>query len=115
MVCDQAGAHQVTACDDSRAMIDVARDVLAANGCQGRITLYNKHSTSLQIPDDLPKRFVDVPLTVIGYFFFVNFWTKIVKSILRNILPSCSSICLMLVNILNGVYCRKMGIKISTL
>lgn len=112
MVCDQAGAHQVTACDDSRAMTDVARDVLAANGCQGRITLYNKHSTSLQIPDDLPKRFV--PLNPTGYFF-VYVWSKILKAILRNILSSCSSVCLMFVNILNGVYCRKMGIKIRTL
>ncbi|KAH3840796.1 protein arginine N-methyltransferase 9-like [Dreissena polymorpha] len=56
LMCHSAGAQQITACDGSRAMYDVAFDVLGANGAQEEITLLHKHSTALTVPDDLPSR-----------------------------------------------------------
>ncbi|XP_052791753.1 protein arginine N-methyltransferase 9-like [Mya arenaria] len=56
LMCSSAGAHHITACDSSQAMIDVARDVLLANGAQNKVHLLHKHSTALQLPTDIPER-----------------------------------------------------------
>jgi ubiquinone/menaquinone biosynthesis C-methylase UbiE len=61
-VCDcslfavEAGAGQVFACDCSSTMIQIATDVMQANGASGKVTLINKHSTDIIIPTDMPAR-----------------------------------------------------------
>ena len=57
MMCEFSGAIEVTACDGSRAMIDVAHDVLQANGVSDKINLLHKHSSDIKIPSDLPSRY----------------------------------------------------------
>lgn len=56
MMCEFSGALEVTACDGSRAMVDVARDVLLANDVH-RIHLLHKHSSDIQVPRDLSSRY----------------------------------------------------------
>jgi protein arginine N-methyltransferase 7 len=61
-VCDcslfavEAGARQVFACDCSSTMIQIASDVLHANGVADKVTLINKLSTDITIPLDMPSR-----------------------------------------------------------
>ena len=52
----EAGAGQVFACDCSSTMIQIASDVLHANGVADKVTLINKLSTDIIIPLDMPSR-----------------------------------------------------------
>lgn len=52
----EAGAGQVFACDCSSTMIQIASDVLHANGAADKVTLINKLSTDVIIPVDMPAR-----------------------------------------------------------
>ena len=52
----EAGAGRVFACDCSSAMIQIASDVLHANGVADKVTLINKLSTDIVIPLDMPAR-----------------------------------------------------------
>jgi predicted O-methyltransferase YrrM len=52
----EAGAGQVFACDCSSTMIQIASDVLHANGASEKVTLFNKLSTDIIIPTDMPTR-----------------------------------------------------------
>ncbi|KAL4229855.1 class I-like SAM-binding methyltransferase superfamily [Mactra antiquata] len=56
MMAEMSGAVKVMACDGSQTMIEVAEDVFDANGVSNRINLLHKHSTELQIPQDIPNR-----------------------------------------------------------
>lgn len=63
-VCDcslfavEAGAERVFACDCSSSMIQIASDVLHANGVTDKVTLINKLSTDIIIPVDMPSRWL---------------------------------------------------------
>lgn len=63
-VCDcslfavEAGAGRVFACDCSSTMIQIASDVLHANGVADKVTLINKLSTDIIIPLDVPSRWL---------------------------------------------------------
>ena len=48
-----AGAASVTACEMSKVMSDLARNVIRKNGLQDRINIISKKSTNLVIPIDL--------------------------------------------------------------
>jgi len=54
----EAGAGRVFACDCSSTMIQIASDVLHANGVADKVTLINKLSTDIIIPLDMPSRWL---------------------------------------------------------
>uniref|UniRef100_A0A1B6LWV0 Uncharacterized protein n=2 Tax=Graphocephala atropunctata TaxID=36148 RepID=A0A1B6LWV0_9HEMI len=51
-----SGARDVHACDYSPTMCSIAQDVLQANKMADSVTIINKLSNSLTIPQDLPRR-----------------------------------------------------------
>ncbi|XP_050416790.2 protein arginine N-methyltransferase 9 [Patella vulgata] len=58
----ESGARSVYACEKSKTMHEVAKDVLAKNDPEKTIKLMCKNSTDLHIPEDMPER-VDVVVT----------------------------------------------------
>ena len=56
MMAARAGARTVVACEALPDMADLARLVVAANGYSDQITVLAKHSTSLAVGADLPRR-----------------------------------------------------------
>ncbi len=52
----RAGAQSILACEVSEVIAKVAREVVAANGYDKKITVVNKKSTQLQVGEDLPVR-----------------------------------------------------------
>jgi type II protein arginine methyltransferase len=51
----QAGAGQVITCETNPYLVDVAREIIAANGYADRITVLHKSSKKLEIGVDLPR------------------------------------------------------------
>jgi type II protein arginine methyltransferase len=51
----RAGAGQVITCETNPYLVDVAREIIAANGCADRITVLHKSSKKLSIGEDLPR------------------------------------------------------------
>lgn len=49
----------------SKTMYEVACDVLAANNGHNKIKLIHKHSADLDIPHDIPERYVYLKITFI--------------------------------------------------
>ncbi|XP_060598408.1 protein arginine N-methyltransferase 9-like [Ruditapes philippinarum] len=80
MMSEFSGAVEVTACDGSRAMIDVAHDVLQANGVFHKINLLHKHSTDIEIPSHLSSR---VKLVVTETFDAGLFGEHIVSTLIH--------------------------------
>lgn len=60
------------ACDCSSTMIQIASDVMRANGASGKVNLINKLSTDIIIPTDMPAR----------CFFFSNYIWECIPSFL---------------------------------
>lgn len=56
MIAVQAGAIEVYACEKSKVMCQLARDVLQSNNMSNHIILIQKQSTEMKIPKDMPKR-----------------------------------------------------------
>ncbi len=52
----QSGAKTVFACEESKEMVRLSHDVLAANQMQDKIRLLNKSSTDMSVPEDIPNR-----------------------------------------------------------
>lgn len=57
MLAIQSGAAKVYACEVDVTMATMSRDIIAANGMSGKISVINKISKDLSIPADLPERF----------------------------------------------------------
>ncbi|XP_061408359.1 protein arginine N-methyltransferase 9 [Lethenteron reissneri] len=56
MFARQAGAGRVFACEVSRTAVQLAREVLSANGFAGDVSLLHAASHDLAVPRDLPER-----------------------------------------------------------
>nr|XP_032811350.1 protein arginine N-methyltransferase 9 isoform X1 [Petromyzon marinus]XP_032811351.1 protein arginine N-methyltransferase 9 isoform X1 [Petromyzon marinus]XP_032811352.1 protein arginine N-methyltransferase 9 isoform X1 [Petromyzon marinus]XP_032811353.1 protein arginine N-methyltransferase 9 isoform X1 [Petromyzon marinus] len=56
MFARQAGASRVFACEVSRTAVQLAREVLSANGFAGDVSLLHAASNDLAVPRDLPER-----------------------------------------------------------
>lgn len=56
MMAARAGAAHVTTCEAVSLIGDRAREIIAANGLSGRITVISKNSTALAVPRDMPER-----------------------------------------------------------
>ncbi|XP_067126301.1 protein arginine N-methyltransferase 9-like isoform X2 [Centruroides vittatus] len=56
MMAVQAGATEVYACEKSKVMCQLARDVLQSNRMDNHINLIQKQSTEMEIPANMPKR-----------------------------------------------------------
>lgn len=56
MMAARAGAAHVYACEAEEFMAELAREIVALNGYQDRITVIGKHSSRLTIGEDLPRR-----------------------------------------------------------
>ncbi|XP_033631309.1 protein arginine N-methyltransferase 9-like isoform X2 [Asterias rubens] len=52
----QSWAKSVFACEESKEMVRLSHDVLAANQMQDKIHLLNKLSTDMSVPEDIPNR-----------------------------------------------------------
>lgn len=52
----EVGADMVLACEKSRAMFEVAQDVITANDLDARIQLICASSTDLVVPEHIPER-----------------------------------------------------------
>ncbi len=62
MMSARAGARQIVACEAQPPVADVARRVIAGAGYDDLITVVPKMSTTMNVPDDLPRR-ADVLVT----------------------------------------------------
>lgn len=49
----QCGAEDVSACDQSALMCSISKKVFEKNACATKIRLFNKHSTQMNVTDDL--------------------------------------------------------------
>ncbi|MDG1418781.1 MAG: tetratricopeptide repeat protein [Maricaulis sp.] len=56
MMAIRAGAAHVYACEADEILADLAREIVERNGFQNQITILPKHSTSLVIGEDMPRR-----------------------------------------------------------
>ncbi len=56
MMAARAGAGYVSSCEMVVPIADKARQIIEQNGYAERVTVINKESTALQIPQDLPER-----------------------------------------------------------
>ncbi|XP_029459595.1 protein arginine N-methyltransferase 9 [Rhinatrema bivittatum] len=56
MFAKKAGALRVSACELSKTMYEVARDVVAANNMEGEIQLLHMKSQDIEIPKHIPER-----------------------------------------------------------
>ena len=57
MLAVRSGATKVYACDMDVTMATMSRDIIAANGMADKISVINKLSTDLTIPDNIPERY----------------------------------------------------------
>lgn len=58
MFAKKAGASFVYACELSKTMYELARDVVAANNMEREIKLLHLKSLDIEIPKDIPERYV---------------------------------------------------------
>ncbi|KAM9314606.1 protein arginine N-methyltransferase 9 isoform 2-T3 [Pholidichthys leucotaenia] len=56
MCAKKAGAAEVYACELSKTMYELACEVVAANGMDGRIKILHKKSMEMEVPKDIPHR-----------------------------------------------------------
>ncbi|XP_067126302.1 protein arginine N-methyltransferase 9-like isoform X3 [Centruroides vittatus] len=67
MMAVQAGATEVYACEKSKVMCQLARDVLQSNRMDNHINLIQKQSTEMEIPANMPKRVQQIKLVPINF------------------------------------------------
>ena len=72
MLAVRGGASRVYGCEVDVAMATMSRDIIAGNGMTDKISIINKSSTYLSIPQDLPERFEQTKL-----FFIVNIYSRV--------------------------------------
>lgn len=60
MFAKKAGASSVYACELSKTMYELARDVVAANNMEREIKLLHLKSLDIEIPKHIPERYVVV-------------------------------------------------------
>lgn len=58
MFAKKAGACYVYACELSKTMYELARDVVAANNMESEIKLLHLKSLDIEIPKHMPERYV---------------------------------------------------------
>lgn len=58
MFAKNAGAHRVYACELSKTMYELSRDIVAANKMETGITLLHMKSLDIDVPKHIPERFV---------------------------------------------------------
>ena len=56
MLAVRSGASRVYACEMDATMATMSHDIIAANGMADRISIINKMSGDLEIPQDIPER-----------------------------------------------------------
>lgn len=56
MMAARAGAAHVYACETEEFMAELAREIIALNGYQDRVTVIGKHSSMLVVGEDLPRK-----------------------------------------------------------
>lgn len=56
MFAAKAGVKHVIGCEQHPAIAGIGRDVVAANGCAGRVALLARECRTLTVPEDLPER-----------------------------------------------------------
>ena len=56
MLAVRAGASRVYACEMDATMATMSRDIITTNGMTDRISIINKTSSDLAIPQDIPER-----------------------------------------------------------
>lgn len=56
MCAKKAGAAEVYACELSKTMYELAREVVTANGMDGGIKILHMKSLEMEIPKDIPQR-----------------------------------------------------------
>ena len=66
MLAVRSGASQVYACEMDTTMATMSRDIIAANGMTDEISVINKISTDLTIPQELPER-LDVHFSTFNF------------------------------------------------
>ena len=62
MMAAKAGAKMVSACDFNETLFSLSRDIVVANELGGQVNIIYALSTSLNVPRDLPSRFVVLAL-----------------------------------------------------
>lgn len=56
MCAKKAGAAEVYACELSKTMYELAREVVSANGMDSGIKILHMKSLEMEIPKDIPQR-----------------------------------------------------------
>lgn len=56
MCAKKAGAAEVYACELSKTMFELAREVVTANGMDGSIKILHMKSLEMEVPKDIPQR-----------------------------------------------------------
>ena len=71
MLAVRSGATKVYACDMDVTMATMSRDIIAANGMADKISVINKLSTDLTIPDNIPERYDEFVRFVLFVFMLI--------------------------------------------